>query len=318
MKKIISIALMMLFCFSTVYAQNEQGTLDDMGRISLTPVLSDDMTDDMPASSKKLFLSRLKQVATKNGLGGTSQMPQFLITGTANVLDKQITETVPPMVAYVVEVNMYIVDYVNKKVLSNVTLELKGAGRNDTKAFSSAIKRINPKSSKIRSFVKKGKTKIIEYYNTQCEIVIKQAKALAAVEDYEGAIYKLITVPEVCKECHYKALDAIEPIYKKMVGETCKEDLDAAKMAIQEGDMETAKKHLESIEPGTDCFDQAVDLAKQLNSKPEESRGFEGEVRMKAAAPATREEKSQAYKEAASQYSNEESSDYDLNFMSED
>ncbi len=316
MKKIISIALVMLFFVNIGYAQNDQGTLDG---ISLTPVLSQDLDDNMPVSTKRLFLSKLGQIATKNGLGATTLSPQFLITGTVNVLNKEITETAPPMIAQSLEVNLYIVDYKSQKVLSNVTLELKGVGRNETKAFSSALKRINPKSSKIRSFVKKGKNKIIEYYNTQCEIILKQAQTLAKVEDYEGAIHTLITIPEVCKECHYKALDAIEPIYKKMIGEDCKEDLDAAKEAIKEGDMEAAKNYLEAIEPGTDCYDKAVDLAKQMNSKDPESRGFEGEVKMKAAAPATREEKAQAYKEVGAKHAKKKTTDeYDLNFMDED
>ncbi len=319
MKKIMSIALVMLLVFNIGYAQNDQGTLDDVGRISLNPVLSPSQDDNMPMSSKKLLLSKLRQIATKNGLGGTSMTPQFIITATVNVINKEITETAPPMIAYSLEANLYIVDYKRKTVLSNLTLELRGVGKNETKAFASALKRINPRSSKVRSFVKKGKNKIIEYYNTQCEFILKQAQALVSIQNYEAAIYTLITVPEVCKECHYKALDAIEPIYKKMIGEDCQEDLDAAKEAMKEGDMETAKNYLEAIEPGTDCYDKAVDLAKQMNSKGPESRGFEGEVKMQAAAPATREEKTQAYKEVGAQHAKKQTTDeYDLNFMDED
>ncbi len=320
MKKIINLAVLMLFVLHIGYAQNEEGTLDDIGRISLTPVLSDNTDDNMTQSSKRMLLSKLRQIATKNGMAATSLSPQFLITETVNVLNKDITETVPPMISYTVEVNLYIVDYANQKVLSNVTLELRGAGKNETKAMSSALRRINPRASKIRSFVKKGKKKIIEYYNTQCEMILKQAKTFEKVEAYEDAIATLMSVPEVCKECYYKSLDAVEPIYRKMKGENCKEDLEAAKAAIKNEDMEAAKDYLEGIEPGTDCYDNAVDLAKKLNNTAPESRGFEGEVKMKAAAPATREEKVQAYKEAASSSSNKkkQTDDYDLNFMNED
>ncbi len=317
MKKIVNIALIMLLVFNIGYAQNDQGTLDDIGRISLTPVLAQDL-GDMPESSQKLFLSKLRQSATKNGLGGTSAMPQFIITGTASIIDKEITETAPPMIAYNLEVNLYIVDYATKTTLSNLSLELKGVGKNENKAFTSALRRINPKSSKVRSFVKKGKNKIIEYYNTQCEMILKQAQALVKVENYEGAIYTLITIPEVCKECHYKALDAIEPIYKKMIGENCKDDLEAAKVALNEGDMVAAKNYLEAIEPGTDCYDKAVDLAKQINNEEPQKRGFNGEVKMQAAAPATREEKVEAYKEVGAQHADKQNNEYDLNFMSDD
>jgi cytochrome c551/c552 len=143
---------------------------------------------------------------------------------------------------------------------------------------------------------------------------MKQAQALVKMDKYEEAIYMLITVPEVCKECHYKALDAIDPIYKKMMGENCKEDLEAAQTAFNDGNMESAKNYLEKIEPGTDCYDKAVDLAKKINNMDPQSRGIEGEVKMKAAAPATREEKTKAYKEVAAQHSSNQTTEYDFKF----
>ncbi len=317
MKKFSIIAVMILFAVGIGRAQNDQGTLDDIGRVTLTPVLAQDL-GKMPAEAQNMLLSKLRQIATKNGLGGTAVNPQFIITATVSVVTKDVTETAPPMIAYNLEANLYIVDYVNKKTLANTTVELKGVGKNENKAFVGAIKNINPKSSIIRSFVKNGKEKIIEYYNTQCEFIMKQAQALVKLDKYEEAIYMLITVPEVCKECHYKALDAIDPIYKKMMGENCKEDLEAAQTAFNDGNMESAKNYLEKIEPGTDCYDKAVDLAKKINNMDPQSRGIEGEVKMKAAAPATREEKTKAYKEVAAEHSSSQTTEYDLNFMSDD
>ncbi len=317
MKKLGIIAILFLFASGLGYAQNDQATLDDFGRVTLTPVLAKDL-GDMPKGAQKLLLSKLRQVATKNGLGGTSANPQFIITATVSVITKDVTETAPPMIAYNLEANLYIVDYVNKKTLANTTIELKGVGKNETKAFISGVKRINPKSSVIRSFVKKGKNKIIEYYNTQCEFIMKQAQSLVKLDKYEEAIHMLITIPEVCKECHYKALDAIDPIYKKMMGENCKEDLDAAQTAFNDGNMEGAQNYLEKIEPGTDCYDKAVDLAKKINNMDPGTRGIQGEVKMKAAAPATREEKSKAYKEVGAEHANNQTTEYDLNYMADE
>ncbi|MDF1549942.1 MAG: hypothetical protein P1P88_19100 [Bacteroidales bacterium] len=315
MKKLSIIFLIILFFSNVGIAQNDLGTIDDIGRVSLTPVLAKDL-GDMPESAQNMLLSKLRQIATKNGLGGTSVNPQFIITSTVSVVTKDVTPSAPPMIAYNLEANFYIVDYVNKKTLSNVSVELKGVGQNETKAYISAIKNINPKSSSIRSFVKNGKEKIIEYYNTQCDFIIKQANTLVKVEKYEEAITMLITIPEVCQECHFKALDAIEPIYKKMMGENCEEDLSAAQTAFNDGNMESAKNYLEKIEPGTDCFDKAVDLAKKINNMDPQSRGIEGEVKMQAAAPATREEKVKAYKEVGAQQTSQQTTEYDLNFMS--
>jgi hypothetical protein len=316
MKKIFNILIAIIFVSNLAFAQNDLGTLDDIGRISLTPVLGNDL-GDMPKEAQNLFLNQLRQVASKNGLGGTSTNPQFIITGTSSVITKDITPTAPPKFAYTIQFDFYIVDYVNKKTLSSETLEFKGAGTNETKAYISAINMINPKNPKLRTFVTKGKEKIIEYYNTQCDFIIKQAQSLVKLEKYEEAIFMLISVPDICKECHFKALDAIEPIYKKFKGETCDEDLAAAQTAFSGGDMQTAKNYLEKIVPGTDCYDKAVDLAKKINSMDPQTRGIQTEVKMAAAEPATREEKTKAYKEAGAGYK-QQATDYDLNFIGND
>ena len=91
------------------FAQNDLGTLDDIGRVSLTPVLAKDL-GKMPTEAQNMLLSKLRQIATKNGLGGTSVTPQFIITATVSVVTKDVTETAPPMIAYNLEANFYIVD----------------------------------------------------------------------------------------------------------------------------------------------------------------------------------------------------------------
>jgi len=317
MKKIFFIAITFLMFSALGFAQNEKGTLDDYGKITLTPVLAQDL-GDMPTEAQNLLLSKLRQIATKNGLGGTDINPQFIITSTVSVITKDIVPGPPAMIAYNLEVNLFIVDYVNKKTLSNESISIKGVGTNETKAYINGIQNINATNAKVKAFVKKGKEKIIEYYNTQCDFIIKQANTLVKLEKYEEAINTLILVPEVCKDCYFKALDAIEPIYKKYKGETCDEDLKAAQDAYASGDMQTSKNILENIMPGTDCYDKAVDLAKKINTIDPQSRGIEGEVKMQAAAPATRAEKAKEYKEVAAGSTAQQTTEYDLNFMNND
>jgi len=307
MKYILILFISVLMISSTTYAQNDLGTIDDYGRVTLNPVLPSDM-GDMPSGARSILLSKLRQVASKNGLGGVSIQPQFVITANVDVVSKDIIASAPPKVAMNMEITMYIIDYVNKTTFASYTFSAKGVGTNETKAYIQGIKRINPKSSKVRSFVKKGKNKIIEYYNTQCDVIIKEAQAMEKVEKYEEAINHLITVPEICQECYFKALDAIEPIYKKMIGETCKEDITAAKTALENNNIDDAKRYLLNVQPGTDCYDEAVDLAKQVNSMQTEEATEQGneetteEFVLQATAPATREEKVAAYKQVGHEY----------------
>jgi len=324
MKNKVIIILSVLLLNLNGFAQNDLGTIDDFGRIALAPVLPDDL--DMPSSAQRLLLSKLTQIATKNGMGAVAVDPKFMITATVDVISKDVTPTAPPMVAMNMDINLYIVDYENKTVLSSYTYSAKGVGKTDDKAFIQGIKNINPKSSKIRSFVKKGKNKIIEYYNTKCDVIIKEAQALDKQQKYEEAIAKLLTVPEVCQECYFKALNAIEPIYKRMIGEDCQEDVTAAKTALENNDIETAKRYLMNIQPGTDCYDQAVDLAKQINSMQMQIASEQGDTTqveefiLQATPPATREEKIAAYKQVGHEYIKNESentseAEYDLEFI---
>ncbi len=310
MKKIVNILVIMLLAVNVNIAQNNQGTIDDFGRIALNPQLSSNL--DIPKSARKVLLSKLKQIATRNGLGSTNNN-QFLITASVDVLNKELTETAPPMVSYSLELTLYIVDYKTKTILSSYSQNMKGIGKNDNKAYISALKRINPTSSKIRKFLKKGKNKIIEYYNTQCEMILKQSETLVKTEDYKTAIATLLSVPTVCKECHYKALKEIEHVYKQMIGNDCQIHLDSAKVALDNNDIAKAKELLEMIEPGTKCYDKAVNLSKKINKKQLENE----QIQMKEEKQLSDDEKMQKYKQVA----NEETTDkeeYDLEFIEND
>jgi len=124
MKNKLIILMSVLLLSVPTYAQNDLGTIDDYGRITITPILPNNVSD-MPSSAGKLLLSRLQQVASKNGLGGVAIQPQFIITATVDVVSKDITSTAPPMVAMKWEITLYIIDYLIKQLLVRLLLVLK-------------------------------------------------------------------------------------------------------------------------------------------------------------------------------------------------
>ncbi|MBN2757849.1 MAG: hypothetical protein JXR51_11775, partial [Bacteroidales bacterium] len=113
MKNKLIILISVLLLSINGYSQNDLGTIDDYGRINLTPVLPN--LPDVPDNAKKLLLTKLHQIATKNGVGGLSIQPQFIITSTVTVVSKDITSTAPPMVAMNMEIELFIIDYFNQK-----------------------------------------------------------------------------------------------------------------------------------------------------------------------------------------------------------
>ena len=259
---------MMLLMFTAVnlsQAQNSEKSLDDTERLNVSVWIPEQ--DDLPEGAKQNLENKLLQIATNNGLSGTGGS-RFIVTANMIVTSKDITPTAPPMEAYNIDVTFYIGDGVDGTKFASYTTSVKGVGRNQTKAMNSAFKNIKIDNPKYQSFIAKGKKKIIEYYNTRCEFLIKEAQSLASQNKFEEAIFKLTGVPEVCKECYDQSLDAIAPMYQQMINRDCKMKLNAANN-IWSANQDVAAANeagelLSTIEPNSVCFDEVKTLASQI------------------------------------------------------
>ncbi len=271
--KILSIALLMALTGLTVNAQNKKGKLDDLGRVSIGAYVSPQV-EGLPSSAKRMLLNKMNQITSKNGVGGSRFSTQFILSPNVTVLTKDLTATAPPMTALTLEFTLYIGDGREGTVFANTSIEAKGVGTNETKAYISAIKRLNPGNPEIKAFVEEGKEKIIEYYNSKCDFIIKDAQTLASQNKYDEAIYKLTSVPDVCKECYDKCMDAIAPMYQEKIDRECEMKYTQAQgiwNAAQNMDAaEEAGALLASIEPEAACFSKVSGLMKKIEKKVKE------------------------------------------------
>jgi hypothetical protein len=134
------------------------------------------------------------------------------------------------MIAQNIDITLFVGDAITNTIFSNTTLSLKGVGTNENKAFIEAFKTINPKNKDVLSFLEEGKNKIINYYTSNCDFIIKEASTLSDQFKFNEAIYKLMMVPNVCKECYFKAKDAATIIFNKKIESDCTEKLKEAKL----------------------------------------------------------------------------------------
>ena len=185
-------------------AQNNMGKSDDFARIALAPVIDDNA---IPSNAKTMLENKIRQICTLNGLAGEGSNPMFSIRATVDVLSKELTPTAPPMHSLNLTVNMFIVDNASGNVFSQTSVDVKGAGQNESKAYAQAIKGLDPKRGQFKAFVEQGKNKIIEFYNSQCDMVLSRANALKAQGRDGDASVLLYSVPEVCKECYDRCME---------------------------------------------------------------------------------------------------------------
>jgi len=219
MKRFISISsisiLFFLFNIFTMQAQNSMGSSDDFARVAIAPSIPENLSD-LPDGARDVLLGKMRQFISLNGLSAMDEAPLFIMYPELMILSSDVTATTPPMYTYNMEVVFNLADRYTGNVFSSVTQTLKGAGKTETAAYNAAFKRIDVRAGKYKVMLEKGKEAIIEYYNTQCDLVISRGNSLAAQKNYTDALAILNSVPPVCRECFDKCNEAAAEIGRNM------------------------------------------------------------------------------------------------------
>lgn len=301
MKKLI-ILLLIAFQFNG----NAQVKLDDFGRVILNTYIPDN--NSIPSEAKKALETKLNQITTNNGMGGSAANPRFIITAVLNVGTKDIISGPPQMIAQNIDITLFVGDAITNTIFSNTIVSVKGVGTNENKALIDAIKNINPKNKDITAFLEEGKNKIISYYTTQCDFIIKDAETLAKQQKFEEAIYKLALVPEVCKDCYFKTSELVGNLFQQKMDTDCKAKLAKAKL-LWSGQQNQIKAEevieiLSKINPNANCFNDAENFAKQISNKLKADEKVKLKLALKKYNDKIDLEKRQinAYKEIAVEY----------------
>jgi hypothetical protein len=301
-----NIKFILLFLMAFQFNGNAQVKLDDFGRVILNTYLPDN--NSIPAEAKKALETKLSQITTNNGMGGSTANPRFIITAVLNVTSKDIVPGPPQMIAQNIEVTLFVGDAIANTFFSNTVISIKGVGTNENKALIDAIKNINPKNKDITAFLEEGKNKIITYYATQCDFIIKDAETLAKQEKFDEAIYKLALVPEVCKDCYFKTSELVADLFQQKIDSDCKAKLAKAKM-LWSGQKNGQKAEevidvISDINPNAACYTAVEIFTKEINAKIKAEEKARLELALKKYKDRLAIEKQQinAYKEIAVEY----------------
>jgi hypothetical protein len=270
--KSLFIGILIILCLGA-YAQNTAGKSDDAARITLAAFVPQQI-DNMPVAARSLLANKLSQVVTQNGLGGKASNERFILTANINVLTKDFTPTSPPMEALTLDITFYIGDGIEGTKFSSVSTTVKGVGDNETKAYLSALKNLKTNDPAYQTFIETGKTRIMEYYNSKCDFIIKDALTLASQNKCEEAIYRLTSIPDICKVCYDKCMEAVPKIYKQQIDRECKLKLtEASTIWAANQNLEAANEAaliLSTIEPDATCFGEVKVLSNKIASRVKE------------------------------------------------
>jgi hypothetical protein len=216
-------------------------------------------------------MSRISQVISNYGIGSNDPNARFVLAAKINVLSKDIIAGPPQKVAQQLEFILSVADAGTQAIFSTISFQAKGIGNNENQAMIDAIKRIDISNPKVKNILEEGKNKIISYYSSNCDFILKTAMADAKTSKFDKAIYDLSMVPEVCQSCYFKSLDTLNIIYQRKIDEEGKviinkaNSLWAAKLnssaAEQVGDL------LKTIDPSSSAQTEAITLVKKIETK---------------------------------------------------
>ena len=186
--------------------------------ISLKAVVAD---DDIPAAAVKSIETKLQRALASNGIGDMDYTQRFVLAAKVDVVQNDVMPSNPPKVSKKLDLTLMVGDVIENKIYETCTMALAGIGTNDAKAFVSAFSRVNPNNPKLQAMLTAAKSEIMGYYKANCGNIISNANSLAGQQKYDEAIARLMSVPEVCKDCYEKCQAAAVKIFGQKLDADC-------------------------------------------------------------------------------------------------
>lgn len=284
MKSKLLFLIFLLACLGNIFSQNTGNKMDDYARLAISPFVPTDV-GGLNEPAQTALKNRLERIITKNGLSASGYEKRFVLTAKVQKLSTKLVPSTPPVYNYEIEVTFLIGDIVGGTIFSSYSVSISGAGNTESVAEINAIKKIKETSPEYQTFIEEGKKRIIEYYNSKCDFILKEAQSLSGRNEFEAAISTLTTIPETCKECFDKAMDAMVPIYQKQIDRQCKKDmleannLWAANQTASGADQ--ASSILYNIDPSSSCYAEANALVNKMAKRVKEIDQREWDFKLK-------------------------------------
>ncbi len=152
----------------------------------------------VPAAINSRLEAKLTSALSKAGIVAAPYDAQFFIAGRFDDAYNDITGGPSQKVAVKTTLTLYIGDADNQKIFASETFDLKGVGSSDTQAYTNALNRISPNNTALIDFIRKGKDKIIEYFDNNYQQYINNARKAEGARNWDEALYYVSQIPSCC------------------------------------------------------------------------------------------------------------------------
>ncbi len=238
----------------------------------------DEDFSNVPTAANSILYQTLNRIATENGLSTESLNSPFVLTAHCDVLDKSNLPGPPIQTVYNLGLTLYMADTYTQKKFANAYITLDGVGTGEVKSYINAFRRISTSNGEIKGLINRGKAKMLDYYDTQYPAIIKEAKRLASMQNYEEAIMNVLSIPVCSKGGDEAARYGLE-LYMAHLDRLNLFLLNRARALWAAGqDQQTAYDvcaMLAQIDPDAVCYADAAALMKEVKGQVRSDIDFE-------------------------------------------
>lgn len=184
------------------------------GNIALSVIVQ----NNLPSESAELLKSKIINIITHNGIASQGVNPQIIVAPTLTEINYDITSTLPQKHKINYSATIYIGNILTGEIFNSINKTLIGVGDSKELAIMNAISSISTNDTDIANLISGTEQKIINYYNTNGELLLNEAVGYINNHKYEEALAILNSIPKECQALYKKSskmrFDAIEKYMK--------------------------------------------------------------------------------------------------------
>lgn len=271
--KIVLSSLFLLIGLYGLNAQDDNGPEDNLNISVVVPLQMEGLT----AGQVSRIESKMLKMVSNNGISGEGYTDKFIIYPKYEIYDHKVVEGLQNVHVIDIELNLIVKEVKTGKVYSVYTQEITGDGYSKKEAINQSISQIKTRGDKIKNFLQSAKTKILDYYRSNCDRLYNEADTMVKQKRYNEAIALLYPVPkEVGGDCYEEIQRKLDEAYNGYLNKTCEKNLVRAKAEISKNNNESALEILGSIETESNCHSSAKKLKAQIQVKTRKNEKVNG------------------------------------------
>jgi hypothetical protein len=256
-------------------------TLSDVGKIVLSVVMPENL-EGLTASQLSKLESKITQITTRAGLAANSYNQTFVIYPKFAIYESQVVEGgMQNITVLTAELSLYILQTTTNVLFASVSKPLKGSGKSREAAITQLISQIPVSDKAFAVFIDEGKQKIIQYYETNCNNIVKKADSYIQRQQYDQALGLLMSVPEEVSACYDKILNKAIDTHQALLTQICSEKMLQAKTMLATKNYEGTLGVLSEIDPSAVCFKEALAMVQSIENRISEAEKQQWDFRMK-------------------------------------